>query len=63
MVESKNKNFGFNGRIRGLGVTFYRRGGEDVCPHRHTLDIEQTVARAVQGAREDAAQHCIVEKF
>lgn len=27
MAESKNKNFGFNGRIRGLGVTFYRRGG------------------------------------
>lgn len=28
MAESKNKNFGFNGRIRGLGVTFYRRGGK-----------------------------------
>jgi hypothetical protein len=26
MAESKNKNFGFNGRIRGLGVTLYRRG-------------------------------------
>ena len=28
MAESKNKNFGFNGRIKGLGVTFYRRGGK-----------------------------------
>ncbi len=28
MAESKNKNFGFNGRIRGFGVTFYRRGGK-----------------------------------
>jgi len=28
MAESKNKNFGFNGRIRGLGITFYRRGGK-----------------------------------
>lgn len=28
MAESKNKNFGFHGRIRGLGVTFYQRGGK-----------------------------------
>ena len=27
MAESKNKNLGFHGRIRGLGVTFYQRGG------------------------------------
>ena len=27
MAESKNKNMGFHGRIRGLGVTFYQRGG------------------------------------
>ena len=28
MAESKNKNLGFHGRIRGLGVTFYQRGGK-----------------------------------
>ena len=27
MAESKNKNLGFHGRIRGMGVTFYQRGG------------------------------------
>ena len=27
MAESKNKNLGFRGRIRGMGVTFYQRGG------------------------------------
>lgn len=28
MAESKNNTFGFTGRIRGAGVTFYRRGGK-----------------------------------
>ena len=27
MAEIKNKNLGFHGRIRGMGVTFYQRGG------------------------------------
>ena len=28
MAESKNNTLGFTGRIRGAGVTFYRRGGK-----------------------------------
>ena len=28
MAESKNKTQGFNGRIRGAGVTFYQREGK-----------------------------------
>ena len=28
MAESKNNTLGFTGRIRGAGVTFFRRGGK-----------------------------------
>ena len=46
MVESKNNTLGFTGRIRGVGVTFYRRGGKMYArvSTRETPDCPKKIA-------------------